>query len=493
MIARYAIRHLAVLLAVSGALASHAQSEEDALRYSYILPGGTARSWALGGAFGAVGADPASASLNPAGFGLYNASEFSLTPGFEVNDAATGFYGTSTGATRSRLSMQNMALVLNYPGESGADWRGGTFGVSFDRQASFHWQENAIGKAVNSSVLERFVNEANGTPYTELESDAFPFTSTLAWYTYALDTLQGTTDQYVAAIPFGSPVDQEHSIDGAGRLNTTSFFYGNNYKDKLYLGLSLGLVGLRYDRTTIHNESVLDQAVDLRRVQYREDLLTTGNGVDVKLGVIGRVTDHLRLGASFHSPMWLLLNDAYSYSMVTRFSTGEPYTEDSPEGSFTYRINTPWRTLVSAVYQAGKHGIVSVDYSYTDYRNTRIRASRTLVDEYDFALENDVIKDRFASTHSVRVGTEWRSGSWYFRGGAGFFPNAYVDKDPRQGTAYKVYTGGLGFRITHMSVDLALLYGQRDTVWYPYSPDLVKPATGQLTDVRTMLTVAFRP
>ena len=62
MTAPTAFRHLAVLLAVSGALASHAQSEEDALRYSYILPGGTARSWALGGAFGAVGADPASAS-----------------------------------------------------------------------------------------------------------------------------------------------------------------------------------------------------------------------------------------------------------------------------------------------------------------------------------------------------------------------------------------------------------------------------------------------
>ena len=29
------------------------QNEEDALRYSNILPGGTARSWALGGAFGA--------------------------------------------------------------------------------------------------------------------------------------------------------------------------------------------------------------------------------------------------------------------------------------------------------------------------------------------------------------------------------------------------------------------------------------------------------
>ena len=44
-----------------------AQNETDALRYSQNFFGGTARSTAMGGAFGALGGDFSSASLLPAG------------------------------------------------------------------------------------------------------------------------------------------------------------------------------------------------------------------------------------------------------------------------------------------------------------------------------------------------------------------------------------------------------------------------------------------
>ncbi len=486
---------LALLVVLGSSLGAIAQSEEDALRYSNILPGGTARSWAMGGAFGAVGADAASASLNPAGFGLYNSSEFTLTPSFEVNDARSTHYGNTASASQNRFSLNNIALVLNYPNDAGKNWRGGSFGISFDRQASYNWKENAIGNSVNSSLTERFVNEANGISYLDLESDQtpLPFTGTLAWFAYAMDTVPGIIDQYASAIPFGSAVKQQHTIDASGRLSTTSFFYANNYKDKLYFGVTLGLVGVNYERHTIHNETTFEDTVDLKTFQYKEDLLTTGNGIDLKFGVIGRVTEKLRLGASFHSPKWLLLSDAYSYSLFTNFRAGDSYTENSPEGSFSYRVNTPWSVLASAVYQAGKSGIISVDYGYTDFRKARLRASDEFSNVYDFAQENDVIRGNFKGTHSLRVGTEWRSGNWYFRGGGGYFPNAYADRDPRQGTAYKMYTGGIGFRKEHFSIDLAITYGQRDTKWYQYSPALVQATSGQLTDVRSLVTVSLRP
>ena len=59
-----------------------AQNEVDVLRYSQLTFGGTSRSVAMGGAFGALGADFSSLSINPAGIGLYRKSEVSLTPGF---------------------------------------------------------------------------------------------------------------------------------------------------------------------------------------------------------------------------------------------------------------------------------------------------------------------------------------------------------------------------------------------------------------------------
>lgn len=484
-----------LLVSVVGAVAVlslFAQNEEDALRYSLTVPGGTARSWALGSAFGAVGADPASASINPAGFGLYNASEVSLTPGFEVNDARSTHYGTSASDNDQRFFFNNMSLMLFYPNDAGKDWRGGCFGISFDRLASFHWNERAVGEHVNSSELTRFVNEANGHAYGDLET-LFPFTSFLAWYTYAIDTLPGSTDQYVAAIPQGSDVKQTHTIDASGRMNGSSFFYANNYKDKLYIGAALGLNGVRYERHTAHTEVALDTATALKSFQYKEDLLTTGNGIDLKIGIIGRATDRLRLGASFHSPMWLSLSDAYSYHITTAFRVGEGQVKDSPDGTFSYRVTTPWSVVASAAYVAGKHGLVSVDYTYTDYRQARLRASQDLVDEYDFSIENGLIKSNFTGTHGLRVGTEWRSGNWYFRGGGAFTPDPYAGTDARHGTAHKQYSGGIGFRTTHVSVDLAFIYGMRDTNYFQYNASLVKPTSEKLTDARTLITVGFRP
>ncbi len=488
------LRLVRTLLPVCALLAmdANAQNEEDVLRYSLTQPGGTARSWAMGSAFGAVGADPASASTNPAGFGLYNTSELSLTPMLGSNNIKSNYYGTSATAGTERFAVNNLSLVLNVP-NPGGDWRGGTFGFSFDRQASFYQLPRAVGERVPSTIIQQFVNGADGMPYTELENDALPFTGTLAWYTYAIDTVPGTTDQYQSAIPFGSEVDQVHTVDGSGRLNTSSFFYANNYKDRIYIGATFGLVSVRHERHTIQEETTLDESIDLRNVRYTEDLVTSGNGLDLKIGVIGRVGDRVRLGAAFHSPMWLALTDAFSYNMRTDFHAGDSYKEFSPEGTFSYRVNTPWRTVASAVYQMGKVGIISMDHTYTNFGTARLRASQDLVDEYDFNVENEVIRKSFVSTNVLRVGTELRSGGWYFRAGWGFQQDPYSKDDRRHGTARRSFSGGVGYRATHVSVDLAGVYDTRDTNYFPYSPAVVDPINQQVTEFRTLFTVALRP
>ena len=481
--------------AIALGMVALAQNEEDALRYSRTAPGGTARSWSLAGAFGAIGADPASATINPAGFGLYNASELSMTIGFEANNADATYYGTKASAGQQRMSVNNLALVLNYPNKGG-DWRGGSFGISYDRQASYHWKELAKGDRVPSTILQRFVNEANGTAYSVLEnldSGPFPFTSGLAWYVYGIDTVPGTVDQYAPGIPFGSDTKQEHSIDASGRLSSTNIFYGGNYMDKLYIGMALGIIGTKYERYTKHTETSLDESIDLKTVQYKEDLLTTGNGIDVKLGVIGRITERVRLGAAFHSPMWLLLNDSYGYEMLTAFRAGDGFKEPSATGTYSYRVRTPWRAVLSGVYQAGKHGLVSVDYTYADQRSAHLGVSRDFQDNGEFDLANELIRNSFVGTHSLRVGTEWRSGNWYFRGGWAYQPDPYSEEDARHGTAYKQYTGGIGYRATHYSIDLAAVYGMRDGKYFQYTPALVKPTEAAYTDLRTFVTFALRP
>ena len=488
---------LLTLLLAFGAQTAFAQNEEDALRYSNLLPGGTARSWALGGAMGAVGADPGSATTNPAGFGLYNTSEISFTPQFEVNNAKANYYGSTATDNDNRFSFNNLSLILSYPDSKGGDWRSGVFGISFDRQASFHREEHAKGHDVPSTILQKFVAQANGTSPGDL-AGSFGFGSNLAYETYGIDPLDSASSTYYSAIPEGSLVDQDHRISTAGRVNTTSFFYAANYLDKLYIGASLGLTGVRYERQTTHGETTLDTSVDLKDLAYSEQLLTTGSGIDLKVGAIGRVGRKMRLGLAFHSPKWLQMSDAYSYHMSTDFRTADAngnytYGKDSPDGAFNYRVRTPWSILASAAFIAGQHGLVSVDYQYSDFRQAKLNKSIDGISSYDFSEENDAVHSAFRATSSLRVGTEWRAGNWYFRGGWGIWPDAYDDSDARLGTAYMRYSAGLGFRTKHVSIDLAGVYGTRDINYFQYDPALVQATHERQTDSRGMLTVAFRP
>jgi hypothetical protein len=490
---------LAMLLLTAG---GQAQNEEDVLRIREVHTGGTARSNGIANAFGALGADAAAVTINPGSMGLYRTSEFSLTPAFEVNEATSTFYGSTATDTRSKFNFTNLGIVINSPSDKG-NWYSSTFGLVFDRQASHNWRSIASADDTPSSILDGFVNEANGTPEDELLTQ-FPFTSGLAWETFGIDPgivldPNGDTipNQYVSAIPFGSGTSQLHTIETKGSSTNTAIFYSANYRDRLYIGASIGIVSHRFTRTTVHQESALDAGLDFMGSTYSEELTTTGNGADIKLGVVGRVGERVRLGAAFHSPQWMQFNDGFVTDMRTNFRTPDingrtSYTAASPEGLFAYQVNTEWRTVLSAAYFAGTNGLVSVDYEYSDPRKSRLRSSDRLLSPYDFELENSIIAGAFRRVHSVRIGTEWRQGNWYYRLGWGVVPNAFRVNEVRHAQAMKTYAGGIGFRKTHFSVDLGLNYVSSSRVYFQYDPAVVEPTVEARRSYRAMLTFGFR-
>lgn len=488
----FLLRSAAVWCTFAPVAFANAQSEEDALRLSYIQPHGGARSAAMANAFGALGADPVSAFLNPAGMGLYVASEFTFTPAFEVNEATSTFYGTSASNTDTRFCIGNFGLVLHSPTEEKDGWKAASFGIIYDRQASFHWERQAVGDRVNSTILSGLVNEANGTD-PDLLYDAFPFTSGLAWDTYAIDPLDTNANTYVSVVPQGALLRQAHTIGSSGAVTNTTFYFAANRDDRLYLGGSLGIVGVRYSRTTIHHETTLDESIDIKDITFREDLTTRGTGVDLKIGAIYRPIERLRLGLAFHTPTWLSLTDAYTTEMSTAFRAGDSYSRSSPDGSYAYRLNTPLSVLGSVAYVVGQHGAVSIDYQWKDYRKARFRRADAIADDYDFSAENAVIEHSGEMSHSVRVGTEWRAGPWYFRGGWGFHPDPFSKEDLRHGLPLTQYALGVGWRNTHISLDLGGTYAQRGSNYFPYDPAEVDAVNEDLTSTRLLVTFAYRP
>lgn len=493
-----------VLLSTFLALSLTAQSEEDALRISSYQPGGTARSAGLGNAFGALGADAAAVVINPGGGGLYRSSEVSLTPLVEVNKAMSSYYGTQAKDSHTRFAFSSLALAINSPSDKKGYWRSGTFGIVFDRQESHYWDRQAIAGSAPTTILQSFVNEADGTMSSDLNT-FFPFTSGLAWLTYGIDPAvfldpNGDTlpNRYESAIPFGSPVQQTHTIVSTGASNNTAFFYAGNFMDRLYIGASLGIAGHRYVRTTTHAEVSADYTLDLGNLSYREELNASGSGFDVKLGIVGRITERFRMGLAYHSPQWMQMTESFSTSLRTGFRTPDVagnfiYEENSPLGESPYRVNTPWRTVLSAAYVAGAYGLFSVDYTYADYTRMSMKASDLELTGYDFAAENELIQGTFRRVHSVRVGTEWRQGRWYYRLGWGYVPDAYQRDDKRHTLATKTYAGGIGYRTDHIGLDLGLNYVQSQFIYYQYDPSTVQATVEDRSTFRTLLTLSFRP
>ncbi len=472
-----------------------AQSEADALRLVAQRQGGTARSIGMGNAFGALGGDPASLGINPAGFGIYRSSSLIMTMGLEFNSDASRYYGDQAKELQQRFSLSNAALVLHKPGDQ--EGRQSAFGLVYDRVQSHHSSTNLLGAQVPSTILQAFADQAFGVPYPTLR-DALPFTSELAWYTLGIDTIPGTADQYEPLIPFGSLTRQRRLIESHGATTRTGIFYAGNLNDRLYLGGALNILGHRFNRTMSHTENALDGTLDLASMTYKERLVTNGNAAELSLGVLFRPDERVRVGAAFYSPQWWQLNDAYVHEMRTAFRTPDSqgaydYSALSPDGTFSYKVNTPWRLTASAAYIAGAKGLVSIDYEYMDLRRMRFRAASDLQDVYDFKPENDAIRSRFTAQHTVRVGTEWRLDHWYLRGGFGYTRDPYVTTDAEAGQSLRSFACGAGYRGEHLTIDLALERWLQGFQTYLYDRALVESAVIDRTGFRSVITIGLRP
>lgn len=492
---KLASRAFSALCCIAGAQLVAGQNEVDALRIAMQRQGGTARSIGMGNAFGALGGDPAAIGINPAGFGIYRASSLSLTMGLEVHSDDAMYNGTRSKELQERFALSNAALVLHKPGEQ-KDIQS-VFGVVFDRAQSHHFTTNALGQSVPSTILQSFADQAFGIPYSSL-GEQLPFTSDLAWFTLGIDTVPGSVDVYQPLVPFGSLTQQRRLTEAHGATTRTGIFYAGNFSDRLYVGGALNILGHRFNRTMSHTENTLDANLDLESMTYKERLTTTGNAFELSMGALFRPSERIRAGAAFFSPQWWQLNDAYVHELRTRFRTPDTqgafdYSAQSPDGTFSYRVRTPWRLTASMAYIAGSRGLVTVDYEYMDLRSIRLRSANSLEDLYDFERENQAIRSRFITQHTLRVGTEWRVDNWYLRGGFGFVPDPYRNSDPEAGQSLRSFSAGLGYRGEHFTFDLGLEHWLQGLQTFFYDQSLVESAVIDRSGYRSVFTVALRP
>jgi len=467
------------------------QNEIDALRYSKYNLNGTARYVAMGGAFGALGADISSISINPAGLAMYRRSEFGFSLGFTGAKSSSVYENSTANNTNFSAGFGNIGMVGSYPTED-PDLPRVNFAVAYNKTADFNEKISIQGTAENTTLLNVFVNQAHGVS-TEDIGTAFPFSASLAWDTYLInpsDTLN--SGLYTHEIPWGN-VTQTKTIERSGSMGETLLAGGFNYTDDVYIGVSLGFPSLNFTEESTYREGELEDGFELDHFVFRDNMVARGNGFNFKVGGIYKPNDWLRVGAAVHSPNWMTVNESYDRSMTAVFK-GEPdYPADSPEGNYQYRIKTPARFITSLAIVGGKFGLISADYELVDYTSTKLRTSNKVFDEYDFGVENQTIGQIYKASHNVRIGAEGRvMKSLRIRAGFGYQTSAFKEGVVENTAPILVYSGGVGFRRNNFYLEAAYSMRNESADYYLYDPNEVDVASLSSRVGQGVISVGFR-
>ena len=501
--------------------AVQAQNFQDAMRFSQLTSQGTARSLAIGGAVGAVGADFSSLSVNPAGIGLYRRGEFTFSPSIRANSVSgtynpnntPGFNGGSTPETSGAFSISNIGFVSVRSGGStnndfdrqqkSSGWVSQGFAIGLNRVADFNRSYAYKGRNDSSSASEVFVVDARSRMNAngEIPTDSRGY---LAYDTYLID-FDSTNGYFTNADYRLGAFNQQRTVRERGGISEMVLTYGGNYNERFMIGGTLGIPILRYTRTSTLTETDADNVMpQFNRSEYTEDLSITGAGVNLKLGVIYKPSDLFRVGLAVHTPTWLSVQDRVDESLTNDVvgyqSASGPLTSALPGNDFNYVIQTAWRSVLSATAFAGKWGFISADYEYVGYKSARFifetdqnqRAFGTGAFAEAQRVKNEELRASVNNASNFRIGGEGHLDNFYFRAGLGFYGSPY--KNTFFSKSRTDYTAGIGLRGKSGFIDVALVQSQFETGETPYtlsySTGLIAPQAN-LKNSLTNVTLTF--
>jgi long-subunit fatty acid transport protein len=499
---------LALLLGWGGT--AFAQNESDALRYTRYGLTGSARIQGIGGAQTALGADVSTLSANPAGLGMFRRSEFSISPGMQSVNTTTFINNGQNSGAESKFVIPQMGVII--PNRSldseGKDWRGVTFGIGFTRLNNFNEQFSYQNSATPpNTIVDYFADRANNrslmageTLLGSLDAEYARGITTLAglaYGTYLIDIFEDAGGQFAEPLfSFGESLQQEE-VRRSGSQNQIDIGAGTSYKDKIYLGASLGIVTSNFRQESLFRESgnyvaTFDENGNPDRespynLALRDEFTSRSTGVNLKVGIIGRPTDALRLGFSIQTPTIYRFDEEYQRALAATTLNptslqSETVTEVALPGEFNYRLTTPLRATGGVAYFINKYGFVTADIEYVDYSNMRFSSSDNMGSSSDyFTGVNNNISSTFQSAFNYKIGAEGRFEVFRVRAGFAHFG------DPYQGSgvdgSVNSYTLGTGVRLKNYYLDLAYVNSQRQS---PYSPYVFSEGGGEpVVDIET--------
>jgi hypothetical protein len=507
-----------------------AQTPEDALRMTWTTPSGTARHQAIGGAMGSLGGEITSTFVNPAGLGFYKNAEFVLSPGLRFLRTKGSFRGSDAMSLNQAngFALGTSGLVWGWSNKY-SKWKSSAFSLSVNNMANFKqdiyyngandyssFSENAANEffnfytqeknanpgLTNDAIIDRALNNPNLTLLTKQ-----------ALYTYLVDvdTSNGQNTVISRAEQAGL-LNQENKISTKGGITEIALGFAGNMDDKLYIGGSFGIPIINYTRTSTFTESDATGTGnnEFSYAKYDEKYSVNGVGINLKLGVILKPVEYVRLGLAIHSPTLYGLKDKYSSTLTTDidaapgsvkvFSAPSSTFLNGQDLSFNYDLVTPLKVMLSGSYVLREiedvrkqRGFLTADIEYTNYKWSSFSAADENSDDSYYKGVNHDIDDAYKGAFNFRAGGELKFNTISTRLGFAYYGSPYADKELKARRMY--ISGGLGYRNKGVFVDVTYVHQLNKDVNFPYR--LVPPRLNTFATLKeqggtVMLTVGFK-
>jgi long-subunit fatty acid transport protein len=472
-----------------------AQVPEDALRLAWNPVSGTARNMSIGGAMTGLGGEMTAAHSNPAGLALYKTSEFIFSPGFTFNSNKTNYRGTDGGAGKqaSGFNLGASGVILAGGFERGK-LRSAALSLTVNKLADFNNYVSYKGLNNNSSGAEKYAEELSSSRLSlddALDSRFVSLATRMAIFTYLIDTMTISGVNQIVAMPeFTSAVNQENTISTKGGIHEYAVSAAINTKDKFFFGASLGIPVVRYERDQTYKETDATSVLNNRfgSFTYTEDLSTRGVGFNLKLGVMYRPAEKVRLGLSIHSPSFYNLTDKTSASLNANTENyngnvtvnQSTFANGASEIETKYSYTSPWKVAAGFSYVfrevenvKKQRAFIAADIEYITYKSMKFSSQEENPNQaetnYYNALSNN-IKNIYRNTFNFKLGGEIKLNTIMLRAGVAYMGNPNKDKDVLNSNRL-LLSGGLGYRNKGFFIDATYVHSTLKDINFPYRLD----------------------
>ena len=370
-------KKISILAGISASALFFAQDvsiiRNTSMIYDNISSLGTARYSAMAGSMGALGGDASVLNTNPAGLGVFITDDVSASLVINSNKSTASLAGKSTSQNTSKVNLGSANGVL-----------------------SFQTKENSAWKFVNVGInyVTQNVNDKLQSP--------------------------GNANITQAIIPQGqtSPSDynifEGHLYETIGHRSKLNLGIGGNYDNKIYIGAAVNFSSVNIEQYDEVKVSSLNTRTSKYFTKQNTPYIEEGDGFSLSLGVIGKLSNAVRLGAAIESPTWYSIDREYNfYSRNSLGLSQNSYTENR-----TFR--TPTKLTLSGAFIPNKHFAFNVDYR-VDLGKPNFGGGAA-----DVQL-NNFYESTYKAQHEVRIGGEYRIKSFRVRGGYAFTTSPFKD------------------------------------------------------------------